>query len=326
MSSLELFRETFEGLRQSLNAGRVAHAYLLVGQPRGSALLLAESFLQLLFCSEPEKPCGRCAPCRRIHKREHPDVVWVEPESKSRRIAIDVIRDEIIALFSRKSYEGGWKAAVIIHADRMTEEAANALLKTLEEPPGKGLLLLLTDAVHYLRPTIVSRCQRVLLGDASSGAPEAPRWRKAVLEILREGPARDAVTARRMAAQLKAILDEIKQNAEAVLKSSGGAEPLTDDEFDARVAARVLAERAEIMRFIQQWKRDVLLAASGLDRSKFFFAEEADAIVAQAKALSYAGALRSLTAVQRMADQLEQHLPPEMVFAAGLSVRESKCE
>jgi DNA polymerase-3 subunit delta' len=319
MSSAESFREAFEGLRQSLNAGRVAHGYLLVGYPRGAALLLAESFLQLLFCGEPVKPCGHCAPCMRIQKREHPDVVWVEPESKSRRIPIDKIRDDIIVLFNRKSYEGGWKAAVIIGADRLTEEAANALLKTLEEPPGRGILLLLTDAVQYLRPTIVSRCQRILLNDSGERAVESAPWRHAVIEILRQGPAQDFVTARRYAAQLKAVLDEVKKNAEAALKGAGGTEELSEDELNARIAARMLAERAEILRVIQLWKRDVLLAAAGVDRDKFFFADDAEVIVAQAKALSYAGALREVQSVQRMADQLEQHLPPEMVLAAGLS-------
>lgn len=329
MSSLDLFRKSFDGMRHSLEAGRVAHGYLIVGQPRGSALLLAESFLQLLFCRETEKPCGRCAQCLRIQKREHPDIVWIEPEMKSRRISIEKIRDAVVGLFSRKSYEGGWKAAIIVNADRMTDEAANALLKTLEEPPGQSVILLLTDAPHHLRPTIISRCQRILLGDQGSQNEEAP-WRDAVLELLREGPARDLLAARRQAGRLKAILDEARKRAEADVKMESRGQPDADaqpvgeagkEEMDARVAARVLAERTEILRFIQQWKRDVLLAVSGLNPELFFFADEAEVIRVQAKSMTYEEALREVQMVQRLAEQLEQHLPVETVFSIGLLVR-----
>lgn len=327
MSSLDLFRKAFDGMRHSLEAGRVAHGYLIVGQPRGAALLLGESFLQLLYCREAQKPCGRCAQCLRIQRREHPDIVWIEPEMKSRRISIEKIRDAVVGLFTRKSYEGGWKAAIIANADRMTDEAANALLKTLEEPPGQSVILLLTDAPHHLRPTIVSRCQRILLGDQGSQNGEAP-WRDAVLELLREGPARDWLAARKQAGRLKAILDEAKKRAEADVKeerrglSDEGEAPSVGEagreEMDARVAARVLAERSEILRFIQQWKRDVLLAVEGLGPELFFFPDEAEVIRAQAQSMTYAEALRDVQMIQRLAEQLEQHLPVEAVFSIGL--------
>ncbi|MDZ4198463.1 MAG: hypothetical protein U1E27_04165, partial [Kiritimatiellia bacterium] len=131
--------------RRAMDAGRVAHAWILIGPPRGAGLVLAEAMLRQLFCVNSPLPCGECAGCRRVQEHAHPDIVWIEPESVSRQLKIDQIRTGVIAPLSQTAYEGGWKAVVMLYADRMNESAQNAFLKTLEEPPRKTLLLLLTE-------------------------------------------------------------------------------------------------------------------------------------------------------------------------------------
>lgn len=323
MSSIDSFAAAFEGLRQSHKAGRLAHAYLFQGSPGGSALALAESFLQLLFCRGPERPCGRCADCTKVKKHTHPDVFWLEPESKSRRIVIgDKDKDQVgIRDLNRfiavSPLFGGWKAGVLLDADRMTEQAANAFLKTLEEPPGASILLLLTDAPQHLLPTIVSRCQRVLL---SAGPPaEEEMWREPVMEILRRGVTGDVLEGLFQAGRLKAVLDAVRKVVtEEEEERVRPGEPEDKDAREARIEGRVRGVKLGILRCMLQWRRDVLLAVLKADADVLHFPEEAEVIRRQAARLSYGEAMRGVQAVDTMVRLLERNLPEEAVFEAGL--------
>ncbi|HOW98338.1 MAG TPA: hypothetical protein PK634_11180, partial [Kiritimatiellia bacterium] len=236
-SSLDRFAELFASLRQGHAAGRLAHAYLVVGAPRGNALALSEALLQLLFCAGEPRPCGECAECRRVRERAHPDILWIEPESKSRRIKIERIREELIPRLSQGSYGGGWKAGVLIQADRLTGEAANAFLKMLEEPPPSSLILLLTDSPQELLPTIVSRCHRLLL--SAEPAARTEPWYASLLDILRSDAPSDPLQALGRVARMKALLESVRAAAEseAPPAAAGEAEPEEDVE-DARVRTR----------------------------------------------------------------------------------------
>lgn len=318
MSSIDSFTAAFEGLRQGFESGRTAHAYLVVGSPRGNALALAESFLELLFCSAKNRPCGECTGCARVRSHEHPDIIWLHPESKSRRISIEQIREILSPRMAQTSYEGGWKAGVLVHADRMTDGAANAFLKTLEEPPGRSVLLLLSDAPQHLLPTIVSRCQRVVLGGGSD--EETGEWVAPLLEILRSGPPAGPLEARLQAGLLKSLLDAVKEGAAADVEKKGGAEE-DEEVMEARIAARVVEVRSDIMRAILLWKRDVLLKVLRMDDRYLHFQAEREAVGRQADGLTYAQALADLRAVEIMISRLERNLPPEAVFGVGLANR-----
>lgn len=158
--------------KNSLEGGRLAHAYLVVGAPRGNAERLAEQVLCLLCCeSAGDRPCGECSACRRVMERTHPDMMWVEPRKKSRTIQREQILDIQQHVF-HTSFEGGWKSVVLVNAERMNDVASNTLLKMLEEPPAATLFLLLTDTPESLLPTVVSRCQRVVVsGTRAHGLP-----------------------------------------------------------------------------------------------------------------------------------------------------------
>ncbi|MFH0953695.1 MAG: hypothetical protein V1873_05150 [Verrucomicrobiota bacterium] len=327
MSSIDSFAAAFEGLRQSHETGRLAHAYLLQGSPEGNALALAESFLQLLFCRGAARPCGSCAECVNVKKHAHPDIFWLEPESKSRRIVIgDKDKDQIgIRDLNRfiavSPLVGAWKVGVILHADRMTEQAANAFLKTLEEPQGASILLLLTDAAQHLLPTIVSRCQRVLL---SAGPPaEEEMWREPVLEVLRRGVTGDVLEGLFQAGRLKAVLDAVRkvvtEEEEGRVRPGEPEEKEREKEArEARIAARAAGVRLSILRCMLEWRRDVLLVVLNAEANALYFPEEAEAIRRQAAGLNYAGAMRQVQAVDTMVRLLERNLPEEAVFEAGL--------
>ena len=152
-----------DGARQ---AGRLAQGYVVEGPLRGEGMELAVRLLSLLFCEMSETagaPCGSCRGCRQVTEHTHPDILWLEPQKKSRQISVEQIRDLQSRMY-QTSYGGGWKAGVIVGADRLNIPAGNAFLKVLEEPPGQCLFLLLSEAPQFLLPTILSRCQRLSVG------------------------------------------------------------------------------------------------------------------------------------------------------------------
>jgi DNA polymerase III delta prime subunit len=298
-------------LKQSHRSGRLAHAYVVVGPPTTTAVSLVTNFLAPMFCEEVGRPEKCETEGQRMLARNHPDVVWMEPTSKSRIIRAEEVR-EVCKLVARTSYEGGWKAVLVMHADRMQEPAANVFLKTLEEPPPRSVLFLLTDAPQNLLPTILSRCQRLTLSGEAD--PLADEWREMALAILAGGGEGGVWGSLTYANRMKALLDEVKKAAEKEITKSG--EDLGKDVHDARVSARVQAARAGVLRLVLLWRRDLMLAAAGVDAGRFNFPDHAGAIGAQAKDKSLGEMLRHLSDVEQMVLRMDRHLPPVAVFCA----------
>ncbi|MFH1037593.1 MAG: DNA polymerase III subunit delta' [PVC group bacterium] len=148
-------------LRQAIRKERVVSAYLFAGPEGAGKTLTASVFARALNCQPaPGEGCGSCPDCREIAGGSHPDVHFLSPASKSRRIVIDQLRD-LLRLVHLQTRRDSWKVCVIEEADRMNESAQNAFLKTLEEPPERTVLILVTPQPGELFPTIRSRCQRV---------------------------------------------------------------------------------------------------------------------------------------------------------------------
>jgi DNA polymerase-3 subunit delta' len=162
-------------LRRAWAAGRLAQAYSFVGPEGVGKRTTALALAQVVNCQRPvagEMPdaCGACLACRKIAAGNHPDVTLVSPAEKT-VIDIDQIRD-VAGRATLRAYEGATKVWILDPADRMQEPAANALLKTLEEPPGSALFVLVTTTPSALLPTVRSRCQEVrfeLLGADALG-------------------------------------------------------------------------------------------------------------------------------------------------------------
>src|SRR5688572_6804994 len=126
-------------LQRSLERGRLAHAYLFIGHQLDQMEDISRTLAKTLNCLQPIKSdgakidcCDKCLSCRKIDHHTHPDVHWVRPESKSRVIIIDQVR-ELIQAINLKPGEAEYKVATILAADRLNVQAANAFLKTLEE-------------------------------------------------------------------------------------------------------------------------------------------------------------------------------------------------
>jgi DNA polymerase-3 subunit delta' len=148
-------------LNYSLKSNATAHAYLLVGPRHVGKGTLAINLAQALNCDGPEVPCGECRSCQRIRDGKHADVTPIGLDSRT-EIGIDDIRG-LQRLANLPPYEGKCKVFIIDEAEYLSTEAANSLLKILEEPPPRITWLLLASEEKRVLPTIVSRCQRLEL-------------------------------------------------------------------------------------------------------------------------------------------------------------------
>jgi DNA polymerase-3 subunit delta' len=202
--------DAFALISRAVDSGHAANGYLVCGDMRGQCDRLVGLVLAKLFPDAAEQ----------IAARSHPDVLWLEPQGKSRTIKVERakdddgpgMRDGIVEPMSVTSFSGGWKVGVIAGADRMQPAAANAFLKTLEEPPPKTMFLLLTDAPDSILPTIVSRTQRIDL-PLSEGVLEGDDY-AAVAEVMGAAIPQGAYEKAQAGKRLAEILGELKDAAE----------------------------------------------------------------------------------------------------------------
>lgn len=161
----------------------MAHATLLTGETGVGKKTLARLLGQGLMCSgEGDKPCGQCRDCRRFAARTHPDALFPAPAPREKTIKIDALRSMIDAL-SRHALEGGRRVVLIENAERMTPQAQNCLLKTLEEAAEGTYFLLTADVETALLPTVRSRCRVIRM---------QPWSRERITEwLLRRGESRE---------------------------------------------------------------------------------------------------------------------------------------
>ena len=147
-------------LRSDFASGRNVHAYLMTGPKGTGKKSVARLCAMTALCRGENKPCGECGPCRRVIAGTHPDMHEIVPEKDKKTISVDVVCG-VIEEAGVKSFEGGAKALICPEAEKMTPQAQNCLLKTLEEPPEKTVFFLITDQPSALLDTIVSRCRTV---------------------------------------------------------------------------------------------------------------------------------------------------------------------
>lgn len=160
-----------------MESGRMPHAILMRGRRGDGLLQAAESLVSLALCSQPvgSSACGQCKSCQLVAAGSHPDAMILQPEKPSKVIKIDAVR-ALVKQFAHTAQIANWKVAVLYPANYLNTAAANALLKTLEEPPGQALLVLAVDQHARVMPTLQSRCQLIELN--RPGHQKASDWLK----------------------------------------------------------------------------------------------------------------------------------------------------
>ncbi len=311
--------QAFSYIQRSAEAERLAQAYIVVAPPRGVGDELAQRVLGLLYCTGDTVPCGECRGCLSVSGKTHPDVHWIEPQKKSRVISIAQVR-AIQKQIYETSFSGGWKVCIIVGADCLNGPAANAFLKTLEEPPEKTLYLLLTDSPQRLLPTILSRCQRLSVTGGDGDGLDV-ELREAVVAILADSEGGLDVQFFAKADRMVALLKEVKAAIDNEEREAleGEQTEVDDDTLNARISSRYREQRQAIMRSILLWYRDILLISCGADCDVVHHDTSLELLQAAAAQIPYRDAMSQVRAVEEMNRQLSMNMPEGLVFTGGFS-------
>ena len=307
----------YEIVRRAWEKNRLPHAYLVLGNPREEGRKFSDQVAQLLLCENRDMaPCGYCNTCAQVSEHRHIDFVHIEPESKSRKIVVDRIRDELIAWAVRTSFLGGWKIATISFADCMNQEASNALLKTLEEPPEKTLFLLITNNPGMLLPTIVSRCQTIDLSTGKQPVPE--QWRSRVGEIMAQHTTATELRAFATASRFTALFDEIKAIAEEQAldeKKNAVDFNISKEQLEGWIGARAKEMRTFVYLALKDWYRDLLVVATAGEGQALFYEEYRNILEKRGAKLTPEVAIACINQIDELIVYLdERHIRADIVL------------
>lgn len=311
-------------LRAALRNQRLAHAYLFHGEAGIGKFLAATRLAQTLNCEHPPETddpdsCGACRSCQQVAARTHPDYVVIEPDRElaTPQIKIEQVRD-IEHQFIYRPLMGERKICLIDQADHLTIGAANALLKTLEEPPGHGLFILVTSRPHALPITIRSRCQSLRFTTPARTQVEA------ALILQREIPPADArflalVTDGRIGEALAMDLADVRARQQECLELVG---PTTLKSTTAILSAAERLAKAdrgvEILTWLTRWIRDLVLVHVGGDQDQLLHFDHLAQLQQYARQADLVLLLDLLKDIERTEQQATRHLNLQMALETSL--------
>ncbi len=321
-------------LQRSLARGRLGHAYLFTGHQLEELEALARTLAKTLNCRKPVKTggvatdcCDDCPVCRKIDNDTHADMHWARPESKSRVVTIEQMR-ELMREIQLKPTEAEYKVAIITAADRLNPQAANAFLKTLEEPPAKSILILLTTAPQRILDTVLSRCLRLnFSGDAVPPLDPAQTEWLAQFGALAATEQKTLLGRYRLLDVLLQKLGEIKSRVEETLTARSPLQRYEDvekdlrekweDELAAAIEAEYRRQRADLILLVQWWLRDVWLAtlAAGSELLNFPQITGAEAV---ARRLTPRRALENLQILEQTQRLLHTNVQEALALEVSL--------
>ena len=276
-------------LKNAIESGKISHSYIFTGEPGSGKKLLAGTFAATLQCEAGgTEPCQKCDSCKKAMGKNHPDIIMVSHE-KPGTITIDEIRDQVINDIDIRPYYSPYKIYIIADADLMTPQAQNALLKTIEEPPEYGIVILMTSNISALLPTIQSRCLTMEFRPLSTAVVESfvkehcqvPDYQARASAAFAQGNLGKAMRYAKSEDFIErkdhiiSLLRHVEQmdlsEMLAVIKDLGTRKDEVRDYIDLMVL----------------WYRDVLLFKATKDINQLLFQDEASYISREASHRSY---------------------------------------
>lgn len=329
-------QQVIQLLQRSLERGRLGHAYLFSGSDLDELEGVARALAKTLNCLQPRRGaggaaidcCDGCLQCRKIGHGNHGDVHWVRPEAKSRVVKVEAMRD-LIREVNLKPTEAEHKVAVIVGADRMNANSANAFLKTLEEPPARSVIILLSIEPQHLLETILSRCLRL----SFAGSPLRPlddeqrAWLEAFARMAGEG--RQGLLGRyqllgtlavHLAARKEAITADLE--AKSPLNQYADLEPdmreRLEEELKAAIESEYRRQRADLLAALQWWLRDMWLLALQCDRAMLAYPALAAHSEKVAARITPDAALKNLDTIEETQRLLHTNVQEALALEVGL--------
>ena len=305
-----------EHFRNAVETGKVSHAYILSGEAGMGRKSLANAFALSLLCEKGmAEPCMQCHACKQVLSGNHPDLIYVTHE-KPASIGVDDIREQINDTIQVRPYSSYYKIYIVDEAEKMTVQAQNALLKTIEEPPAYAVILLLTTNQDSFLPTILSRCVQLKLKPLkdtvvkeylvqSLGEDESQADIYAAFARGNLGKAIHLAQSEEFGVMYKEMLRLLKH-----IKDTDISELL---DYIRKVKEENLDIR-ECLDFMQMWYRDILMYKTTKDINLLIFKDEFSTVKSVSTTSGYDGLERILEAIDKARIRLDANVNTELVM------------
>lgn len=301
--------------QKAIEQHKVSHAYILSGEAGMGRKSLAHAFALTLLCEKGgSQPCMNCHACKQVLSGNHPDLIHVTHEKPS-SIGVDDIREQIHDTIMIRPYSSYYKVYIVDEAEKMTVQAQNALLKTIEEPPSYGVIILLTTNEDLFLPTILSRCVQLKLKPLKDSVIQ-----KYLTETLgvseNEAQLYTAFARGNLGKAIKiSNSEEFKNMYEKLLQMLRNIKSL--DISQLLNYSRELKEEMDIyecLDFMQVWYRDALMFKVTNDPNLLIFKDEYSVISEMSRQTGYDGFENILQAIEKARIRLEANVNMELAM------------
>lgn len=305
-------------ISSAVTSGKISHAYILNGDRGSGKKLLAKLFAMSLQCEDREEdgdPCGQCKSCKQAVHGNQPDIIYVTHE-KPNTISVDDIRTQVNNDIVIKPYSSPYKIYIIPEADLMTEQAQNAILKTIEEPPEYAVIMLLTENARALLPTVCSRCVMLRLRNTKDQLVKkylmeqllVPDYKADVCVAFAQGSIGKAV--------MLANSDHFNEIKEDVIHLMRDINDMQTEDLMAAVkrCTTYKLEMNDYLDMIAIWFRDVLMYKATKNVNRVIFADQLKYIKERANISSYEGIENILDALEKAKARLNANVNFELTM------------
>ena len=296
--------------KNSIELGKVSHAYILNGEKGSGKKTMASIVAKSLQCEEggPD-PCGKCHSCIQAESGNQPDIIWVKHESPN-NISVDEIRQQIVNDVDLKPYSSRYKIYIVPDAQLMNQQAQNALLKTLEEPPEYAIIMLLANSISKFLPTVLSRSlvlnfkpvEPLQLVEYLTSSLGIDQRKARFCTDFAQGNLGKAV---RLA--ISPEYNDILEDSVRILRRIQDME--MDDVVTAvKNLAKYKLDVTDYMDIMIMWFRDILMVKISNSPNKLLFKDEYSVMKKQASKMSYEGVEEVLRALNKVKIRLEANV------------------
>ena len=305
-----------EHLQRAIELGKVSHSYIFNGSLGAGKKEIALLFSKTLQCEQGKtEPCNVCHSCIQADSANQPDIIWVHHE-KPGSIGVDDIRDQVIGDMQIKPYSSKYKIYIIDEAEKLTVQAQNALLKTIEEPPAYGIVILLTTNADIFLQTILSRCVRLDFKPLSDELVQ--KYLKDHYEVT-DYEVRFAIAfAQGNIGRAVTIVTsrEFVQLKEEVMHVIRYAKEMTVSEIMAEVKniANYKLTIDDYLDLMAMWYRDVLVFKSTNDANSVIFKDDLPTMKNQSAEFSYEGLEDVLNSIDKVKVRLKANVNFDLVI------------
>lgn len=303
-------------LERMIETGQIGHAYMFSGEKGCGKRMLANAWAMALQCTgQEEKPCGECRSCRQAKSGNHPDIIYVTHE-KPNSIGVEDVREKLVSDIQIRPYSSRYKIYIIPEAEKMTVQAQNAILKTIEEPPSYAVILLLTTNDQHFLDTIRSRCVIMKLKPVPDRKVkeylmehiQIPDYQADICVAFAQGNIGKAV---RLASSED--FNVIKSSAMQLIRNAGKME-LSEIVEAVKGVEEFRISIQDYLDILALWYRDMVYFKATRDVNGIVFKDQIQSIREAVNVCSYEGVEEVMKAIEMAKERLDANVNFELTM------------